>query len=150
VSFVRENRAPALLRLTVPRLSGHSAQDTQGYKSEAEIAEENARDPLPRLKDYLVPNVLADSDWAEIEASAAREVEAALEAALARPLPDPENLTRHVFSETARHGVKAVQKKGGLAAEGHILPTGTATPAPSGPRLNMAAAIRRTLEQELG
>lgn len=150
VSFVRENRAPALLRLTVPRLSGHSAQDTQGYKSEAEIAEENARDPLPRLKDYLVPNVLAESDWAEIEASAAREVEAALEAALARPLPDPENLTRHVFSETARHGVKAVQKKGGLAAEGHILPTGTATPAPSGPRLNMAAAIRRTLEQELG
>ena len=77
-------------------------------------------------------------------------MEAALEAALARPLPDPENLTRHVFSETARHGVKAVQKKGGLAAEGHILPTGTATPAPSGPRLNMAAAIRRTLEQELG
>lgn len=150
VSFVRENRAPALLRLTVPRLSGHSAQDTQGYKSEAEIAEENARDPLPRLKDYLVPNVLAERDWAEIEASAAREVEAALEAALARPLPDPENLTRHVFSETARHGVKAVQKKGGLAAEGHILPTGTATPAPSGPRLNMAAAIRRTLEQELG
>jgi 2-oxoisovalerate dehydrogenase E1 component len=34
VAHVRERRAPALLRLTVPRLEGHSAQDTQAYKSE--------------------------------------------------------------------------------------------------------------------
>src|SRR3954469_499077 len=50
VRHVRERRAPALLRLTVPRLEGHSAQDTQTYKSEAEVAAEWARDPLPRLK----------------------------------------------------------------------------------------------------
>src|SRR6476659_2121596 len=37
VSHVRSHRAPALLRLSVPRLEGHSAQDTQTYKSEAEI-----------------------------------------------------------------------------------------------------------------
>src|SRR6185437_15459931 len=29
VRHVRDKRAPALLRLTVPRLEGHSAQDTQ-------------------------------------------------------------------------------------------------------------------------
>ena len=34
VSFVREHRAPVLLRLTVPRLEGHSFQDTQTYKPE--------------------------------------------------------------------------------------------------------------------
>src|SRR5690349_14246703 len=44
VQHVRRQRAPALLRLTVPRLEGHSFQDTQTYKSEAEIAEEWARD----------------------------------------------------------------------------------------------------------
>ncbi|HEY4548546.1 MAG TPA: transketolase C-terminal domain-containing protein [Pedomonas sp.] len=148
--FVRKQRAPALLRLTVPRLSGHSAQDTQGYKSEAEISEENARDPLPRLKNYLVPDVFTDEVWASIGTDAQRDVDAALEAALARPLPDPKNLTRHVFSEDGPHGIKAVQKKGGLAAEGHTLPRGSAQPEPSGPRINMAAAIRRTLEQELG
>src|SRR5215217_1562839 len=38
VGHVRGRRAPALLRLNVPRLEGHSFQDTQTYKSEAEIA----------------------------------------------------------------------------------------------------------------
>src|SRR5438309_4411813 len=52
VRVVRTKRAPALLRLTVPRLEGHSFQDTQTYKSEAQIAEEWARDPLPKLKAY--------------------------------------------------------------------------------------------------
>jgi 2-oxoisovalerate dehydrogenase E1 component len=37
----------------VPRLQGHSFQDTQTYKSEDEIAAEWARDPLPKLKSYL-------------------------------------------------------------------------------------------------
>ena len=37
VDFVRGRKGPVLLRLEVPRLSGHSAQDTQTYKSEDEI-----------------------------------------------------------------------------------------------------------------
>ena len=53
VGHVREHRAPVLLRLTVPRLEGHSAQDTQAYKSEAEIEAEWARDPLPKLKEHV-------------------------------------------------------------------------------------------------
>ena len=50
VAHVRTQRTPALLRLTVPRLEGHSFQDTQSYKSEDEVAEEWARDPLPKLQ----------------------------------------------------------------------------------------------------
>src|SRR6476660_6574021 len=50
VGHVRKQRSPALLRLAVPRLEGHSFQDTQTYKSEAEVEAEWARDPLPRLK----------------------------------------------------------------------------------------------------
>src|SRR4029453_10221163 len=37
VRHVRTKRTPAMLRLTMPRLEGHSFQDTQSYKSEAEI-----------------------------------------------------------------------------------------------------------------
>ena len=33
VQHIREGHGPALVRLTVPRLSGHSGQDTQKYKS---------------------------------------------------------------------------------------------------------------------
>ncbi len=55
VERVRTARAPLLLRLTVPRLSGHSGQDTQAYKSPQLLGEERARDPLRRLQELLVP-----------------------------------------------------------------------------------------------
>ncbi len=53
VSFARNQRAPVLLRLTVPRLEGHSFQDTQTYKSEEFVKSEWARDPLPKLRAHL-------------------------------------------------------------------------------------------------
>ena len=40
VAAVRGGEGPVLLRLLVPRLSGHSGQDTQAYKSADEIAAE--------------------------------------------------------------------------------------------------------------
>src|SRR5689334_21454703 len=55
VAHVRERRTPLLVRLTVPRLSGHSGQDTQAYKSPETLGEERARDPLKRLETFLVP-----------------------------------------------------------------------------------------------
>ena len=63
VHHVRSKRAPVLLRLTVPRLEGHSFQDTQGYKSEAEIEAEWARDPLPKLKAYCADYQVGDEEW---------------------------------------------------------------------------------------
>jgi 2-oxoisovalerate dehydrogenase E1 component len=66
VDFVRQNRRkPALLHLTVPRLSGHSSVDNQAYKSEAERAAEWQRDPIPALKSYLVPALMDEAGWAE-------------------------------------------------------------------------------------
>ncbi len=50
VAFVRQNRRPGLLRLRVPRLSGHSSVDNQAYKSAAEREAEWARDPIPALQ----------------------------------------------------------------------------------------------------
>ena len=42
---------PALIRLTVPRLASHSGPDNQkGYRTDAEIAADWARDPLPKLR----------------------------------------------------------------------------------------------------
>src|ERR671913_578119 len=72
VGHVRSRKGPALIRLTVPRLEGHSFQDTQTYKSEAEVEAEWARDPLPKLRAFA-----PDLDWGLIEASVDQEVEAA-------------------------------------------------------------------------
>ncbi|MGB6307497.1 MAG: thiamine pyrophosphate-dependent enzyme, partial [Steroidobacteraceae bacterium] len=72
VGTVRSGGGPSLIRLRVPRLSGHSGQDTQTYKSPEEIAAERERDPLTRLHAQLVPEVISAADW-EFEVAQARE-----------------------------------------------------------------------------
>src|SRR6201996_2259162 len=142
VALVREERGPVLLRLTVPRLSGHSGQDTQAYKSPDVVAKERARDPLGRLHRFLVPGVFAESEWSRLADDARRDVGAAVERAMARPLPDSANVASHVFSD-------ALQTQGGLAPEHHVFPTSTAVARPEAARINMMTAIRRTLDVEL-
>ncbi len=149
VAHVRSRKGPLLLRLDVPRLSGHSGQDTQAYKSPELVDDENNRDPLPRLKEYLVPSALTEKAWAELERKARSDVEAACEAALARPAPDPAEVRRYVFTETGPDGQPETQQLGGLAAAGITLPRGSETPSPEPPRINMLTAIRRTLDHEL-
>jgi 2-oxoisovalerate dehydrogenase E1 component len=148
VARVREERSPLLLRLTVPRLCGHSGQDTQTYKSAQILKEERARDPLTHLHEFLVPAVMAESEWTRLAGEARREVEQAIERALARPPPDPQQLTRHVFSEGS-DGAHSLQEQGGLAPEGHVFAASSLTAQPEATRINMLTAIRRTLDVEL-
>jgi 2-oxoisovalerate dehydrogenase E1 component len=140
---VRDRHGPCLLRLTVPRLQGHSFQDTQTYKSAATVEAEWARDPLPKLRDFLVPAVLSDADWDALVAEAHGAVEAARAAAEQRPVADPETVLNNVFSGTEPLAM------GGLRAAGIALPAGNGTPRPAGARINMVTAIRRTLDHEL-
>ncbi|GAC1695465.1 MAG: transketolase C-terminal domain-containing protein [Steroidobacteraceae bacterium] len=148
VATVRAQRAPVMLRLTVPRLSGHSGQDTQAYKSTQTVQEELARDPLTRLRAFVVPRVMPEAEWTRLAAAARRDVEAAVTAALARAQPDPRSLTRHVFWQEP-DGSAALQEQGGLLPEGHVfLPTASGA-QPEATRINMLTAIRRTLDVEL-
>lgn len=139
--YVRSGKGPALVRLTVPRLSGHSGQDTQAYKPAEVLERERANDPLPKLKAFLA-GVLAPADLAEIEARAARDVDAGLAEALARPDPSPEGITRHRFAEETA-------QRGGLAPSKPTFPASSTTPAPEGARINMLTAVRKALEYEL-
>ncbi len=149
VDYTRAGGGPALLRLRVPRLCGHSGQDTQAYKTEDCIADEKARDPLPKLKSYLVPALMSEEEWSELDARVTKDVEAALEGALARPEPDIAGVTRYRFAETGADGKLDVQEIGGLAPAGFESPVGSDVPAPEAQRTNMLTAIRRTLEHEL-
>jgi 2-oxoisovalerate dehydrogenase E1 component len=149
VAGVRAGDGPALLRLVVPRLSGHSGQDTQTYKSAEEIAAEIARDPLTHLRAQLVPQLLSAADW-ELEVSQARALVAdTLLKVERRPQPDPGRIVRHVFSETLADGSLDLQQQGGLRAAGTLPPAGTERAEPQGPRINLVTAVRRTLEHEL-
>ncbi|HLJ97550.1 MAG TPA: transketolase C-terminal domain-containing protein [Gemmataceae bacterium] len=149
VGIVRSGRSPALLRLTVPRLCGHSGQDTQAYKSQEFIEEERARDPLDKLYHYLVPALFSETEWRELDLKVHQEVETALQAALRRPDPDPGAITRYLFTEKKPDGSAELQQVGGLAREGHCFPSSSEHSQSEPTRINMLAAIRRTLEVEL-
>ncbi|MFP4622697.1 MAG: transketolase C-terminal domain-containing protein [Gemmatimonadota bacterium] len=145
VEHVRAGTGPGLLRLTVPRLAGHSSVDSQTYKSEEEKEAEWRRDPLPAIRDYLVPALMSEEEWEALEEEVDRAVHEAREAAAAQPEPAPESAERFAWSEPDEP-----QQVGGLAAEGIELPRGSDTPDPAGARrVNMVEAVRRTLDAEL-
>jgi 2-oxoisovalerate dehydrogenase E1 component len=143
VRHVRTKRAPALLRLTVPRLEGHSYQDTQSYKSEDEVAEEWQRDPLPKLRAYCAGLQIGEEDWERLSEEVRWTVDQARAEAEARGVSSPDTVTDHVFFEGE------MQQVGGLWNSGYTPPPATDEPKPAGQRINMVTAIRRTLDQEL-
>src|SRR5206468_257023 len=109
------------------------------------LEEERSRDPIPSLKQYLVPALFSEDDWNALVDSVQQEVRQAADAAIALPLPDPSQITRYAFSDSA-----APQKVGGLVAEDITPPAGSDAPNPSVPsRIGMVEAIRRTLDYEL-
>ncbi|WP_114226448.1 MULTISPECIES: alpha-ketoacid dehydrogenase subunit alpha/beta [Sphingomonas] len=141
VRHVRDKQAPALLRLTVPRLEGHSYQDTQTYKSEEVIAAEWARDPLPKLKAHCAERQIGEGEWAEIEQRVGWEVGQAREEAEARGVLPVANVADNVFYGGTP---STIGGGAGLSLDGtHD------EPRPDGQRINMVTAIRRVLEQEL-
>lgn len=149
LASVRSGAGPTLLRILVPRLSGHSGQDTQTYKTPEEIAAERARDPLLKLRQQLVPRVLSEQTWRTLEVGAREEVEAALARVEQRTVPDVGQVTRFAFSESRADGTIEVQQQGGLLADGIQPAAGSEAARPEGARINMVTAIRRTLEHEL-
>jgi len=149
VSYVRAGAGPALLRLVVPRLSGHSGQDTQAYKPDSLIAAEKARDPLVRLREQLVPGVMSAESWQRLESEAQSTVQDALRRVEQREQPEGSSATRHVFSEQTEDGSLDLQLQGGQHTCGYVPPPSTDVPGTEGPRVNMMTAIRRVLEHEL-
>ncbi len=138
VDHVRGGGGPCLLRLSVPRLSGHTFIDNQAYKSTAERDDEARRDPLPALAGQLAPEV-----WESLRAEASLEVRAAVE--MARALPPPRgDGPRHLFFEGR------LQQVGGLSPEGAPrTPIVRASPKDPARRLNLIEAVRLVLEEEL-
>jgi 2-oxoisovalerate dehydrogenase E1 component len=142
VTLVRERKGPTMIRLKVPRLNGHSYQDNQAYKPEDFVKEEMKRDPLVKLKEYLVPNKITKRSWTTMENKAKKVIKETAEAALNRPSPDTSTIKKHAFADD-------LQTIGGLAVEGHEFPESSEEPKPEKQRINIVEAIRRTLAYEL-
>ena len=144
MSLLREGQGPVLLRISVPRLPGHSSTDNQAYKTEAIREAERARDPLLKLHDFLVPERYSEDDWQGWQREADAAVFAARDTVRTWPEPDPSTASTHVFFE----GVP--QQQGGLLPEGVLPEPGHEEVQTDVPiRVNLIDAVNRTIQAEM-
>ncbi len=84
---------PYLLEVVSERLRGHSVVDPAKYRTEAEVADLRAHDPVPALAARLVAQgVLSDEQLEEMDRAALRIVEEAAQFAEASAAPDVSTL----------------------------------------------------------
>lgn len=145
VTVARTKGKPVLLRARVPRICGHSGADNQAYKTTDERADEERRDPIPRLRSFLQQEgILSAAEWKALVETVESEVRAACDASLAEPEPDPSSVTHFVFFDGNN-----LQQVGGQWATDPPCRTFTTEPITDGPRINLIEAVRRTLAVEL-
>ncbi|MEO6047382.1 MAG: thiamine pyrophosphate-dependent enzyme, partial [Candidatus Kapaibacterium sp.] len=150
VALIRAGNGPVLLRLTVPRLAGHSFVDTQAYKPAELLERERAADPLPKLREYLMGEGIVSADeWERLASATRTEAEEAVERALASEQPARDVVLDNVYYESGQP-----QQVGGAIPEigeqeYRAAFKNGAEPNPSGPRMNLIDAVRQTLNGEL-
>jgi 2-oxoisovalerate dehydrogenase E1 component len=135
VDWVRRERKPAFVHAKVTRPYSHSLSDDERlYKTPQEREAEAARDPLVKMRAFLLnERMVTEDDLAALAAAVDREIASATDDALASARPSPDTAGDWVFSPD-------------------VDPTSPAfdTPAePEGRPDTMVAAINRTLKDEM-
>ena len=135
VDWVRRERKPAFVHAKVIRPYSHSLSDDERlYKTPDEREAEAKRDPLTRMRAFLIAEQLAtEADLEAIANDVDREIAEATEEALAAPKPPRETAGWYVFSPDVDPSSPPFE-----------------TPAePQGKPDTMVAAINRTLKDEM-
>ncbi len=101
VAYCRAGHGPALVHGHVIRPYSHSlSDDERAYRSEAELAADALRDPISRLRTYLLAEGIADeAALFELERDVDMEVQRAADRALAAAPPPVSSILQHVYSE---------------------------------------------------
>ena len=133
--WVRRERKPALVHAKVTRPYSHSLSDDERlYKTPDEREAEGRRDPLTKMRAFLVDERLAtEADIEAIAADVDREIAKATSLALNAPKPARETAAWYVFSPD-------------------VDPTSSAFETPAqvtGKPDTMVSAINRTLKDEM-
>jgi len=89
VERARAGGGPTLLECRTYRHYGHSKADPGKYRPKAEVEHWLARDPLPRTRERLLADGVAEEDIAGVERRITEQIDRAVAAAKAAPYPDP-------------------------------------------------------------
>jgi 2-oxoisovalerate dehydrogenase E1 component len=106
VAYCRAGQGPALMHGHVVRPYSHSlSDDERQYRSEEEVTEENARDPLAKMQLWLLREGILDEEGINrLEQKVDDEVQCAADRAMQAVLPSVkrEAILRHQYSEDLR------------------------------------------------
>jgi TPP-dependent pyruvate/acetoin dehydrogenase alpha subunit len=101
VARARAGEGPVLIEALTYRLGAHTtADEPKKYRSETELQEWLARDPLPRFRKFLLDrHLLTEAEDKNLQAEVAAEIQAAIESYEALPPQDPRQLFNLVYAD---------------------------------------------------
>ena len=98
IARARRGEGPSLIEMKTYRWYGHSEIDPADYRTQEEVEEWKAKDPLPRFEKYLLEQaVLTKADKEKMLAQILKEHEEAVAFADRSPFPDPQEAIEDVY-----------------------------------------------------
>ncbi|BDU77780.1 alpha-ketoacid dehydrogenase subunit alpha/beta [Mesoterricola sediminis] len=100
VAHARSGAGPAIVQADCVRIGSHSNSDKHElYRSPEELAAARAQDPLPRFRATCLAHGVTEAELQEIEKTNLEAYNAASDAALVAPDPDPATIHEHLVPE---------------------------------------------------
>nr|QCI06583.1 Pyruvate dehydrogenase E1 component alpha subunit [Erythroglossum lusitanicum] len=100
IKRARLGEGPTLIEALTYRFRGHSLADPDELRSREEKQAWLARDPIKRLKKYIIENSITSlNDLQTIELQVKKEIEDSINYALSSPEPQVKDLKRYLFVE---------------------------------------------------
>jgi len=100
IARAKAGEGPTLVECKTYRWAGHWTGDPQVYRTREEVEEWKQKDPIKRLRSWMIENgVLSEAECDAIERKSIEAVEAATRFALESPDPDPARVMDDVFCE---------------------------------------------------
>ena len=98
INRARRGDGPTLIEAVTYRWYGHSAVDPANYRTQEEVDEWKAKDPIARLEAHMLKAKIAtQAGFDEVLASIEAEIDDAVQFAEASPLASPEEALTDVY-----------------------------------------------------
>ncbi|NTW72350.1 MAG: thiamine pyrophosphate-dependent dehydrogenase E1 component subunit alpha [Eubacteriaceae bacterium] len=96
---VRKGKGPVLIESKTYRWLGHSKSDAQAYRTKEELAEWKLKDPIKRLRNFMIDNkMMTAEEMDKLEEQAKQNIEAAVKFASDSPEPPIESVLEDVYA----------------------------------------------------
>lgn len=98
--YVRSGQGPILVEAITYRWFGHSTSDPGKYRTKEEVEEWKKKDPIEKLRQYLIAEGLAtEAELDSIREQSHSDVEASVRYGMEGAQPAPESAFEDIFSE---------------------------------------------------